>query len=524
MRKARWLYLLVVLMFSGTGMMLLRQVSAASETAVVSGTVFDANGPVSGAAVRIRATDNATTTDSNGAFTLTAPSAGEEVEVAAWFGGYYITSTHVTPPASGIVLRLRPYHQKDNPSYEWASPTDGAGACVDCHPMIVAQWENNAHGGAVSNARFFSLYNGTNLSGTLQIGPGYVNDFPGTAGLCASCHAPGLGVDGYLRTDMNLTRDVITAGVHCDYCHKLGGVYLNPATGSVYPNAPGVESTRILRPPAGEDIFFGPYDDIKDPDTFLPAFSESQFCAPCHQFSFWGTPIYESYEEWLSSPYAEAGTTCQRCHMPPNGDSYFALPEMGGLPHPPETIPSHLELGATSLELLQGAVQLAVTAQEAGTQVTVTVVITNTGAGHDIPTDFPGRQMLMLVTVTDEVGHRLPQIAGPTIPAWGGVQAGWPGKVFAKILRDVKTGEMPVVSYWKQTLIEADNRIPAMSTDQSTYTFSLPPSGGDIDVKVQIFFRRVFADLAAQKAWDIVDLLMNEVNLGLRFQSFSSDR
>ena len=318
-------------------------------------------------------------------------------------------------------------------------------------------------------------------------------------------------------------------GIHCDFCHKVADVYLNPATGLPYANAPGVISMDVRRPFTETEpgqLFFGTFDDTNAPEveTNLPLIGKSQWCAPCHQFSFWGTPIYESYEEWLSSPYAEAGTTCQRCHMPPNGDSYFALPEMGGLPHPPETIPSHLELGATSLELLQGAVQLAVTAQEAGTQVTVTVVITNTGAGHDIPTDFPGRQMLMLVTVTDEVGHRLPQIAGPTIPAWGGVQAGWPGKVFAKILRDVKTGEMPVVSYWKQTLIEADNRIPAMSSDQSTYTFSLPPSGGDIDVKVQIFFRRVFADLAAQKAWDIVDLLMNEVNLGLRFQSFSSDR
>lgn len=515
MRNIRWPYLLLVLMLSGLGVMLLVQASAASETAIVSGMVFGTDGPVSGASVRVRATDNATTTDLNGEFTLAIPATGEEVEVAAWLDGYYIASTHVTPPASGIVLTLRPYHQEDNPAYEWASPTTGVGACVACHPMIVTQWENNAHGGAVSNARFFSLYNGTNLSGTLQVGPGYVNDFPGTTGLCASCHAPGLGVDGYLTSDMNSARDEITAGIHCDYCHKLGGVYLNPATGSVYPNAPGVEGTRVLRPPAGDNIFFGPYDDIKDPDTFLPVITESQFCAPCHQFSFWGTPIYESYEEWLSSPYAEAGTPCQVCHMPPNGDSYFALPEMGGLPHPPETIPSHLELGATSLELLQDAVQTSVTAQEDGAQVEVTVVITNTGAGHDIPTDFPGRQMLVLVTATDEEGQHLTQISGPIIPAWGGAQAGSPGKVFAKVLRDVKTGEMPVVSYWKQTLIESDNRIPAMGADESTYTFELSPAGGTVDVKVDLFFRRVLADLAAQKEWDIADILMDEVQLSL---------
>ncbi len=147
---------------------------------------------------------------------------------------------------------------------------------------------------------------------------------------------------------MNDVRDVITAGIHCDYCHKIGGVYLNPATDSVYANVPGAQSQRLLRPPPGDNIFFGPYDDIHDPDTYLPVISESRFCAPCHQFSFWGTPIYESYDEWLASPYAEAGITCQDCHMPPTGDTYFALPEVGGLEHPPETIPSHLQLGATS--------------------------------------------------------------------------------------------------------------------------------------------------------------------------------
>jgi hypothetical protein len=47
----------------------------------------DAAGPVPGASVRIRATSNATTTDENGAFTLTELDPGEQVEVAACFDG-----------------------------------------------------------------------------------------------------------------------------------------------------------------------------------------------------------------------------------------------------------------------------------------------------------------------------------------------------------------------------------------------------------------------------------------------------
>ena len=500
-----------------TGLMMLLTGAAADTSATASGVVVDADGPVAGATVRVRATDNVTLTTASGQFTLASLVEGQQIEVTAWADGYYIASTHVTPTIGGITLTLRPYHQHDHPEYEWTSPISGtsAGACGNCHPMIVSQWITNAHGLAVSNPRFFSLYNGTDLSGTVTVGPGYVNDFPGTAGNCANCHAPGMGVDGYLTTNMNEARDVITAGIHCDYCHKVGGVYLNPATRSVYRNVPGAQSTRLLRPPPGDNIFFGPYDDIHDPDTYLPAEAESRFCAPCHQFSFWGTPIYESYEEWLASPYAGMGITCQACHMPPNGDTYFALPEVGGLEHPPDRIPSHLDLGATSVELLQNTVTMTLSAQQVAGEVWVTVKITNTSAGHHVPTDHPGRHLILTVTATDDQGQPLAQNDGPTVPAWGGAQAGLPGKAFAKVLRDVLTGEMPVVSYWKQALIDSDNRIPAMGRDTSLHTFAAPAGGGPVTVAAELRFRRTFQAVMDAKGWDSPDIVMEMVEVTL---------
>jgi hypothetical protein len=474
--------------------------------ATVSGVVRDATGPISGATVRVRATDNVTSTGADGLFTLGSLIEGQGVEVTAWADGYYIASTYVTPTVSGITLMLRPYHTADHPDYAWPSPM----ACGNCHPMIVSQWITNAHGGAVSNPRFFSLYNGSDVTGTSSITPGYALDFPGTAGHCANCHAPGAGVDGYLSTDMNDVRDVITAGVHCDYCHKVGGVYLDPATQSVYHNAPGAQSQRVLRPPPDDNIFFGPYDDIEDPDTYLPVMSESAFCAPCHQFSMWGTPIYESYEEWLSSPYADAGVTCQDCHMPPTGDAYFALPAEGGLAHPPERIPSHLQLGAQDVDLLQDTVAMTVTVQQVLGQVNVAVTITNTNAGHHVPTDFPGRHLILVVTATDGQGQALPLQGGETVPAWGGAQAGQPGKAFAKVLRDAATGEWPVVSYWKQASIVSDNRIPAMGSDTSSYDFVAPSAGGTVTVTAELRFRRVFQEVLDERGWDTPDILMEQ--------------
>ncbi|MBI5389080.1 YjbQ family protein, partial [Candidatus Woesearchaeota archaeon] len=46
-------------------------------------------------------------------------------------------------------------------------------------------------------------------------------------------------------------------------------------------------------------MFFGTFDDVTRRVSYLELEKKSQFCAPCHQFSFWGTPIYESFKEWL---------------------------------------------------------------------------------------------------------------------------------------------------------------------------------------------------------------------------------
>lgn len=493
----------------------LQSPATAQSTGTITGTVIDANGPVTGASVRVRATDYHTVTDQQGRFTLGGVPIGTEIELTAWARGYYIAYTSLTPPAVEVTLTLRPYHTTDHATYEWGLPvgpagTEESGACNQCHPMIVLQWQANAHGQAISNLRFYSLYNGTNLAGTETIAPGYLLDFPGTSGNCASCHAPGRGVDGYLTTDMNAVRDEVTAGIHCDYCHKVGGMYLNPATHMPYPNVPGVESQRVLRPPEGDNIFIGPYDDIHDPDTYLPEISESVFCAPCHQFSMWGTPIYESYAEWLASPYAEENITCQDCHMPPTGDTMFATVEAGGLEHPPETIPSHLQLGATSEELLQNTVEMTLDAQANGDHLSVTVTITNTEAGHHVPTDYPGRHLLLVLTASTVEGQSLDLLKGPSVPAWGGPQAGQPGQAFAKVLRDVVSGEAPVISYWKPSQIVSDNRIAALDADTSTYTFALPPGDKTVIVRATLLFRRVFYAVAEARNWDTPDIVMAE--------------
>ena len=97
-------------------------------------------------------------------------------------------------------------------------------------------------------------------------------------------------------------------------------------------------------------------------------------------------------------------------------------------------------------------------------------------------------------------------------------KAGLPGAAFAKVLRDVETGELPVVSYWKQALIVSDTRIPAMGSDTSAYAFATPDTGGAVTVTAELRFRRAFQTVMDAKGWDTPDIVMEEAQATLSVQ------
>jgi hypothetical protein len=511
----------------------LRTSVLAQGTATVSGWVRkQEGGPAAGATVRRQTAVDYVTTEHDGSFTLGGLAEGQAVTVTAWLDGYYVGWQVVTPTVSGITMTVRPYPTTDNEDYHWLSSTDPEGGISCLHCMVAfPEWQTGAHGQSAVNPRFFSMYNGRDVAGTAVISPGYKLDFPGTAGNCAACHAPGAATrrQGAFTADMNeLQEGAEQEGVFCEFCHKIGDVYLNPATGLPYPNAPGVLSYRLMRTEPDSVLFFGSLDDVTRRVSYLPLEKQSQFCAPCHQFSFWGTPIYQSFEEWLNSPYPEQGVECQTCHMPWDTTGYrevlpyFVFPERGGLIRDPSTLASHLDLGVKDPEFMRQTVSMTVQAQAMLGFVDVTVAITNVFAGHHVPTDYPGRHMILTVTAMDEAGEDLAQLAGPTVPLWGGDQAGLPGTAFAKVLRDVETGESPVVNYWKQAFIVSDNRIPAFGSDASTYMFTAPRTGGLVTVKTELRFRRVFQDVLDLKGWDTPDIMMEEERIVLPVQPWET--
>ena len=528
-----------------------------SPPGLVSGTVFDEDGVVAGVTVRVQATTIQTLTDGQGRFTLSSLPVEQPVTISAWKDGYYCAKVEgVLPSQEEVSLTLHTYQTNDNPAYSWIPPS-GEISCASCKEEVARVWlDNDSHARAAVNPRFLTMYNGTDVHGNKSpltrylctpdygciplppdlnqpyYGPGYKLDFPDTAGNCAACHTPGAAVDTPYETDPNTVTGADTFGVHCDFCHKVADVRLEESTGLPYPNMPGVLSMDIRRPfpedPLRYQLFFGTFDDDNVPqeDTYLPLISESRYCAACHFGSFWDTQVYNSFGEWLDSPYSDlnypGAKTCQECHMPAptlvDGQPLTNVaPGKGGVERDPFTIHAHTFPGASNLELLQNSVSMTVTSELLDESLAIQVEIVNDRTGHHVPTDSPLRSLILLIEAEDSQGQSLMLLSGPTIPEWGGIgdpvqgyYAGLPGVAYAKILEEAWTGISPTGAYWNPTRLVSDNRIPAFGHAPSAYTFAIPQGGGSVAVDVRLLYRRAFIQLMDQKSWDIDDILMEQ--------------
>ncbi len=533
-----------------------------ADSDTISGFVYDQSGPISGAVVRIQTTDIKTITDLRGNFSLNGADPGKLVTLTAWKTGYYISGLpEVKPGMQDVKIHLEQHTKSDNPTYSWLPslyhPGQGENqGCAECHSnknigidltLPVDEWLLDKHSQSAKNPLFISMYQGSDISGNQSpptqyeysrdygtfpltpdpekpyYGPGYKLDFPDTNGNCAACHTPAASVNNPYEVDPTAVTGVSAEGILCDFCHKIWDVKLNQA-GMPNDNMPGVLSFEFMRPSDDHQLFIGPLDDVAPgEDTYSPLQTQSQFCAPCHYGTFWDTVIYNSYGEWLESPYSdpETGQQCQDCHMPPLGFSYFADPEKGGRDRNPSTIFSHQMPGAGSEDLLQNTVTMEAKAKLLDNKVQVIINITNDQAGHHVPTDSPLRHLILIVDVKDTNGNRVTQLAGPVLPDWVGTgdpergyYAGLPGKTFAKVLQERWTQISPSSSYWNPTIIVSDNRLAAYETDSSNYTFNLP-DGQPITINVSLIFRRAYLELAEQKSWDVQDILMEGIQLQL---------
>jgi hypothetical protein len=213
-----------------------------------------------------------------------------------------------------------------------------ADNCGLCHQDKLRQWRESLHARAMSKGVAGQL-NFTSRSNVEA---------------CLACHTP--------RSEQRALWDKEGAsaltrlhGIDCAGCHVRGYQRFGP-----------------------RDVKETPHGPIKT----LPLFKRSEFCIKCHQFPkgegtvLNGKPLENTYNEWLASPYAKSGQTCQSCHMPDGKHEFKGI-------HDPEMTRRGL------------AVRVIRTAQG------MHVRATNAGAGHALPTYGTPRITIRSETVID---------------------------------------------------------------------------------------------------------------------------
>jgi hypothetical protein len=316
-----------------------------------------------------------------------------------------------------------------------------------------------------------------------------LSEYPEGAGVCNSCHAPSASIDDLGIADIRSVEGVARSGVHCDYCHKIQDVTVE-AVGLAH----GRFATKLLRPHEGQ-LFFGPLDDVdRGEDSYLPLQSESQYCAVCHEGIVFGVPVYTTYSEWLQSPAAADGRSCQSCHMKPNGRMTNFAPDAGGIERNPSTLASHELLPGGREAMLRGCLEVTVSCHpgSAGTQLSVAISTRN--VGHRVPTGFIDRHLILVVDLLDANGNRI-DATGPTLSAAAGDFAGRSGLLFAKRLIDAE-GLSPV-PFWRAGTTLEDNRLEP--NVPGLLELTLPAAVAE--VRVRVAYRKFWFQTTASKSW-----------------------
>ena len=144
--------------------------------------------------------------------------------------------------------------------------------------------------------------------------------------------------------------------------------------------------------------------------------------------------------------------------------------------------------------------------QEQNNIVNVEVQIMNNQTGHHVPTGVTIRNMILLIEawkeidnmplvfLGDQIVHDLGGVGDPN----QGYYAGLPGKYYGKVNHDAN-GNGPTF-YTDATGITFDNRIPALETDTTQFTFQ-SPINSDYRIRARLIYRRSFRFLTDAKSW-----------------------
>jgi hypothetical protein len=262
-----------------------------------------------------------------------------------------------------------------------------ATVCKQCHAEIYRDWSQSMHAHA-REAWYFSHKVGSERMGMT------CNNEHNVAIPCQTCHEPaGVYPLGAVMQGMPAAI-AATEGVSCDICHRITEV---KGTGDF---AFGPKDTKR-----------GPYQDAKSPyhkTSYAPLIQKSDFCVACHgQLSnLNGLKVCDTVRMWRESRYAREGKTCQSCHMPSVTGAAATGPNAPADAPKNRSLHRHLFRGPhNDPSLLREAATLRQTvAKRPDGGLDVHVTVTNSGAGHDLPSGLPDRLITLKVEAKDGAG------------------------------------------------------------------------------------------------------------------------
>ncbi|HEV3203220.1 MAG TPA: cytochrome c3 family protein [Gemmataceae bacterium] len=487
-----------VIFLAGTGIVVTRIYQTVVVPGVFLGQVWDEIGPVAGARVRFKGHKDFALSDAKGNFLL--PYRREEsAQVTVAKENYFITGAPASPR---LALQLKKLPTEDFEDYCWVDPfpnREKKQNCGNCHGTIFQEWSESRHSRSAANRHLFNLYEGTDWHGNPGKGWNLLTDNPAGAGVCNACHAP----TASFEEDLRRLGEVANRGIHCDYCHKIAEAPLENVGLSH-----GRYAVKLLRPEYGQ-LFFGPLDDVdRNEDSYSSLYTESKYCASCHEGVVFGVHVYSTYSEWLQSPAKREGKQCQTCHMAPTGELKNLAPGKGGINRDPWTLAAHRFPGGA--EMLRRCLQVSVEAERDSQEVRVRLEIRAEGVGHRVPTGFVDRNLILVVEAQDSHGKKLKNHSGPKVPEMAGEMAGLPGKVFAKQLYDF-AGRGPV-PFWRADPDFLDTRLWPGRPDRTDFSF---PATAD-RLQIRLIYHRFWPSVAQEKAWPDNDMVLIDrvVNIG----------
>jgi len=187
---------------------------------------------------------------------------------------------------------------------------------------------------------------------------------------CRSCHAPSYILS---MTGPNPQRPTVRSenridGVTCASCHM-------DSDGSIH----------------GKHDVSSPHPTVQDP--LFTRERSAKLCAACHQADEFA-PAFQTFLEWRNDFAPNDQRTCQSCHMPPT----VRLLSNIFTDRPKRSIGKHIFAGGHSLPMLKKSATLSIK-QDTSDPTRLHITVTNSGAGHSLPTGYGRRAVLLRVTI-----------------------------------------------------------------------------------------------------------------------------